>query len=246
MLVLVIDTAGSTGAVLLARNESASARPAETEVLGAGVLQPREFSTQLVSTVAELLQANQLTLSEVDAFAVVSGPGSFTGLRVGLSAVKAMAEVTAKPVIALSRLAIMASMAKAYCPENAAAGPVHAVLDAGRGEYYHGIYRDAGRTCVAESLQTPASLTASLQSTPGIVIVCEPAVLNALSSFPDLKSCEVPSVSNRGSLPLVFTAWRERRFSDVALLDANYLRSMNSMLKVTMAPESPNSRAIGS
>ena len=85
MLILIIDTAGKIGGVLLAQSGNVP-EPCETEVLGEGTLEPRKFSTQLISAVVELLQANHLTLSAVDAFAVVSGPGSFTGLRVGLSA----------------------------------------------------------------------------------------------------------------------------------------------------------------
>jgi tRNA threonylcarbamoyladenosine biosynthesis protein TsaB len=242
MLVLVVDTAGSTGGVLLARNESGALNPAKTEVLGAGILQPREFSTQLVSSVAELFHSNQLALSQLDAFAVVSGPGSFTGLRVGLSAVKAMAEVTPKPVIALSRLAIMASMVEPRDTDEGAAGLVHAVLDAGRGEFYHGIYRDAGWTRVAESLQTPTTLTTSFKSNPGIVIACEPVVLDALS---DVMPRQIPCVTVHEALPLILAAWQARRFTDVALLDANYLRHLapHAVLKAAIAPESADARA---
>ncbi len=224
MLVLVVDTAGSTGGVLLARNESVAHRADEAEVLGEILLEPRKFSTQLVSGVAELLQQNRSALADLDAFAVVSGPGSFTGLRVGLSAIKAMAEVTAKPVISLSRLVIMASMAKACNVEDSACGLVHAVADAGRGEFYHGIYRDAGWTCVAESLQTLDSFAASLNSCPGVIVASEPAVLAALNAMSNVAPCEIACATARDALPLVLAAWQAQRFSDVALLDANYLR----------------------
>lgn len=221
MLALVIDTAGSTGGVLLARYDVAAETPGETEVLGASVLPPREFSTQLISAIAKLLRANQLALSAVDVFAVVSGPGSFTGLRVGLSAVKAMAEVTARPVIAVSRLAIMASMAE---DSN---GLVHAVLDAGRGEFYHGAYRDAGEECVTESLETLESLVATFTRAPGPVVASEPNVLAALSAVPGVAPRQIPYATVREALPLVLTAWQARRFTDVALLDANYLHRIN-------------------
>jgi tRNA threonylcarbamoyladenosine biosynthesis protein TsaB len=248
MLVLVVDTAGSTGGVLLARNESASLDSSETTILGTGVLRPREFSTQLISSIAELFHVNRLTLSAVDAFAVISGPGSFTGLRVGLSAVKAMAEVMARPVIALSRLAIMASMAEVSCPGESVMDVVHAVLDAGRGEFYHGIYRDAGWTCVAESLQTLTALTVNLQNSPGVVVACESIVLDALSALPNPTARQIPCVSVDKAVPLVLAAWQARRFSDVALLDANYLRRMNPGIvpKTAIAPESADTRAIKS
>ena len=124
MLVLMVDTAGSTGGVLLAR----IGLPGTAEVLGEGGLETRAFSTQLIPSVGKLLHDNDLAVGDVDAFAVVAGPGSFTGLRVGISAVKAMAEVTARPVMAVSRLAMMAA-----ADDSAGTETRHAVLDAGRG-----------------------------------------------------------------------------------------------------------------
>ncbi|MEO6828312.1 MAG: tRNA (adenosine(37)-N6)-threonylcarbamoyltransferase complex dimerization subunit type 1 TsaB, partial [Acidobacteriaceae bacterium] len=181
MRVLLVDTAGSEGGVLLARNDSDACEATATEILGAMRLEPREFSTQLISSIAKLLQATSLELSMLDALGVVSGPGSFTGLRIGLSAVKAIAEATGKPVIAISRLATMASAA--VRPEDSAGETVHAILDAGRGEFYHGTYRDAGRTRLAESLQTLETLTAAMKSTPGRMIASEPNVLASLSTL---------------------------------------------------------------
>lgn len=214
MLLLLVDTAGITGGVLLARSESELPIPQQTQVLGTAMLPPRESSIRMIPAIAELLRASQLILVDVNGFAVVSGPGSFTGLRVGLSAIKAMAEATEKPIIALSRLAVLASMA----PE---AEVVHAVLDAGRGEFYHGIYRDGGSACIAESMQTPSTLVDSLQTIPGKIVASEQPVLNALAEF---APAQVPEVSVTDALPLALAAWRARRFTDVALLDANYLR----------------------
>jgi tRNA threonylcarbamoyladenosine biosynthesis protein TsaB len=239
MLALVVDTAGSTGGVLLARYDGGAKKPGETEVLGKSALPPREFSTQLISAIAELLQANQLALPAVDAFAVVSGPGSFTGLRVGLSAIKAMAEVTAKPVIAVSRLAIMASMGEGFD------GLVHAVLDAGRGEFYHGAYRDAGEEYVAESLETLGNLATTFNRGPGLVVASEPNVLAALSALPSVAPCQIPYATVREALPLVLTAWQARRFTDVALLDANYLHRINPGIvsKAAGSPKPADTRA---
>ena len=234
MLILVVDTAGSTGGVLLALSDSASTHPHETQVLGTGLLESRQFSIQLISVVAKLLQTNHLVLAEVDGFAVIAGPGSFTGLRVGLSAVKAMAEVMVKPVVALSRLAVMASTAgdSGSRPD---AAVVHAVIDAGRGEFYHGIYRDAGRTCVSESLQIRSTLTSSFEQIPGLVVAWESDVLNALADFAP-RQISPPTVSE--ALPLALAAWGARKFSDVATLDANYLRRLD--VEIGPKPISPD------
>ncbi len=224
MLLLVIDTSGTSGGVLLARNETASLHAGATEVLGARLLQPRQCSTQLISGVAEILQSSQLELADLDAFAVVSGPGSFTGLRMGLSAVKAMAEVSAKPVMALSSLAILASKAAALPPGATSGETVHAVMDAGRGEMYHGVYKDAGRTCERESLQTLSGLVASFQAAPGLMVTSDATVAAALKSF---HSVALDEVSVQDAIPLALAAWQASHFVDVAALDANYLRRIN-------------------
>ncbi len=97
MLLLVVDTAGPTGGVLLAEaddNESVRSVDPEIKILGTIDLHPRQFSAELIPAIAELLRTSERRLADVDAFAVVSGPGSFTGLRVGLSGVSAMAVAT--------------------------------------------------------------------------------------------------------------------------------------------------------
>ncbi len=221
---------------------SASYDRNETEVLGACTLEPRKFSRQLIASVEELLHANHWTLEDVDAFAVLSGPGSFTGLRVGLSAVKALAEVTAKPIISLSRLAVVASASEAGGFETSADRIVHAVLDAGRGEFYHGIYRDAGWTCVAESLQTLSALVSSFRSHPGLIVASEPAVFDRLTGLGETL-CQIPEITIRGALPLIFAGWHARRFTDVAVLDANYLRRVEPKIYAGVATVTESSDA---
>ena len=237
MLVLAVDTAGQTGGVLLARSESATFQLSETRVQGTRALEPKKFSVQLISAIAELLRLNDTKPADLDAIVCVSGPGSFTGLRVGLSAVKAMAEVWSKPILSLSRLAVMASAVEASGFELSAGGVVHAVLDAGRGDYYHGIYRDAGRVFVAESLQSLTSLSDSFQRTPGLVVASEPVVVDALNVV-NARPSAIPEVAVREVLPLISAAWQARRFTDVATLDANYLRRVNPVAGSKLSPAS--------
>ena len=138
-----------------------------------------------------------------------------------------MAEVMRKPVIRLSSLAIVASMADASESLQPAADLVHAVLDAGRGEFYHGIYRNAGWTCVSETLETLPALQAAVAHAPGLVVVSEPSVLGDLAC---LAPCQVPPATVRDALPLALVAWRASRFCEVASLDANYLRSIGQTI----------------
>jgi tRNA threonylcarbamoyladenosine biosynthesis protein TsaB len=83
-----------------------------------------------------------LTISDVDLYAAASGPGSFTGIRVGMTAIKALAEVNGKQVVAVSNLLAMAE---------AGQGQLRApLLDARRGQVYAAVYDSDLRPVVAE------------------------------------------------------------------------------------------------
>lgn len=238
MLLLVVDTAGPTGGVLLAGiGENKKDEGSAAEILGEVELHPRQFSAELIPAIAELLRAKERRLADVDAFAVVAGPGSFTGLRVGLSAVKAMAEVTGKPILTLSRLAILASMAARLPSSERGVGAVHVVLDAGRGEFYLGVYRDAGKTRVAESFETLAALEEKISQDLGLVIASEASVKAAFASAAGARLFEVPAPSVRDALPLAVEEWRAGRFHDPATVDANYLRRSDAVVVVRTKAE---------
>jgi tRNA threonylcarbamoyladenosine biosynthesis protein TsaB len=240
---LVVDTAGPTGGVLLAevdRNQvGADPGSRKPEILGVMELHPRVFSAELIPAIAELLRANQRRLADVDAFAVVSGPGSFTGLRVGLSAVKAMAEATGKPILTLSRLAILAFMAATLPPPEFSDSILHIVLDAGRREFYHGLYRDAGKTRLAESFATLDALLESLRNQPADVVVSEAGVKSALGSVPGVTLREVSPPTVRDALPVAAAAWQAGRLQNPAQVDANYLRRSDAVVVSRLKPEHP-------
>ena len=99
------------------------------------------FSAQLVPQIAALLQNHGFSKTDIDAFIVVSGPGSFTGLRVGLAAIKALAEILQKPIVPVSLLEVVAADSRAQ-------GNVAVALDGGRREVFFGAYKLA-----AESIQ---------------------------------------------------------------------------------------------
>jgi tRNA threonylcarbamoyladenosine biosynthesis protein TsaB len=133
MRLLAIDTSGKQGSIALARAGERGADGSDFEVIEVAPLAGGTFSAQLIPQVAQLLSSNGFVRNDLGGFAVASGPGSFTGLRIGLAAVKALAEVLAKPIAAVSLLevCVMASSAQ---------GKVMAALDAGRGDVYVGEY----------------------------------------------------------------------------------------------------------
>src|SRR6185437_7620628 len=100
MLIVTIDTAGKNGSVgVFGYNVGAGgvAIAGQIETLTGG-----SYSAELIPKLIQLLERAQRSKSEIDGFVVASGPGSFTGLRVGLSTVKALADALNKPIAAVS------------------------------------------------------------------------------------------------------------------------------------------------
>ena len=126
MRILLIDTCGETGSVALADTD------AGVPSAVSAVLPGRGASERLIATVRDLAAQVGAELHVLNAIAVVNGPGSFTGVRVGVSAAKGLCEALGIPVVAISRLAVLA--------ESAGMGDrVIAALDAGRAEFYCGV-----------------------------------------------------------------------------------------------------------
>lgn len=133
--VLAIDTTGESGSIALV---------GETGVIEEVALDsPDGFAHVLFGEIERLLARHGLGIEQVDAFAAASGPGSFTGVRVGLTAVKGLAEAAGRKVAAVSNLEALAWFGSR--PLRAA------VLDARRGEVYGGVY-DARLRLVQEEV----------------------------------------------------------------------------------------------
>ena len=103
MLLLGIDTSGRNGSVALCRGDAES-----FDVLQLAALEGGTYSARLMPTIASMLQQNHFDKKQLDGFAAVSGPGSFTGLRVGLATVKGLCEVLQKPLATVSMLEALA------------------------------------------------------------------------------------------------------------------------------------------
>jgi tRNA threonylcarbamoyladenosine biosynthesis protein TsaB len=176
------------------------------EIVAQVDLEGRTYSATLVAAVGEVLKRGGVALREVGCLVVVNGPGSFTGVRVGVSAAKGLVEGAEIPVIAVSRLEVMA----------AKAGVANAALDAHRHEVF---LRYEGGELLAGAVEL-AGLAA-----PERCAVCDAnatAMLAAAWPAAQLLPVEAPSAADalRLAAPLI----RARRFADVALLDGHYLR----------------------
>jgi len=122
--VLALDTTARRGSFALAEDGRL--------VISRAVEAPDGFAGAVIDAVDALLAEAGWTLRELDAFAAASGPGSFTGIRVGLATAKAFAEASGKPVVPVSRLEALA-----FGAEGKLRAPV---LDARRGEVFAGVY----------------------------------------------------------------------------------------------------------
>jgi tRNA threonylcarbamoyladenosine biosynthesis protein TsaB len=206
-LVLGVDTCGPSGSVALSRIEGDGVR-----ILGQKELAGRTYSATLVSAVGELLAGFGASLNDLRAIVVVYGPGSFTGVRVGLSAVKGLAEPTGIPVVPVSRLAVLAWKA----------GAQSAALDAHRHEVFLRV--DGEHTIPREMLAGVEELKA-IKIGSGRIAVCDDAAVALLSgTWPgiDLVRSEPPSAAD--AIGIATPEILAKQFADLALLDGHYLR----------------------
>ena len=204
MRILLIDTAGAEGSVALADTDLVP------PLVAAEVLPGRTSSERLVPSVRRLMEVRGWKLNELAAVVVVHGPGSFTGVRVGVSAAKGLSEAGGVGLIAVSRLALLARSVDVD-------RTVHAVLDAGRGEFYYGEYV-AGR-CVREALMSGNEVLDV--DGGGVVVACEAKVAEALA---ELEPRMVREPLAEEALPIALERIAAGEFDDAATLDANYLR----------------------
>ncbi len=207
VLLLGVDTCGPSGSVALGR-----VRAGEVELLGQIELAGRTYSATLISAVGELLNREQNSLASLDAIVVVNGPGSFTGVRVGVSAVKGLAEGASLPVAAVSRLEVLA--AKAHAPSSA--------LDAHRREVF---LRIAGTESEPRELLAGAHELAHIHPPPARVAVCDDAAAALLrAAWPTVELVESPAPGAADALELCALRVERGEFVDTALLDGHYLR----------------------
>jgi tRNA threonylcarbamoyladenosine biosynthesis protein TsaB len=152
MLLLAVDTSGKHGSIALARCGPAD----RCDVIEVVPLEGGTFSAQLVPQIAALLTKHGFGKQDIGGLAVVSGPGSFTGLRIGLAVIKALGDVLGKSIAAVSLLQAMAVSGRSR-------GRVLAVLDAGRGDIYAGEYDidTSGAHFVSERLLSRSQLVES-------------------------------------------------------------------------------------
>jgi len=241
MLLLVTDTSGKDGFVGLVR-AGEGAQPDQVEVIEEVPLAGGTFSAQLVPQIAALLEKHGFRKTDIGAFLVVSGPGSFTGLRVGLAVIKALAEILRKPIVPVSLLEVLARYGHMIAAGDGKVGQAvtfrYAVaLDAGRKEAFVGQYEIviASKTshsfkCVAESLLDMQSLAELVESGASQWITTpDHAIAEALRER--LGASREHSIRDYVDRPrsaeVAGVGWHKLRVGETVspeLLEANYIR----------------------
>jgi tRNA threonylcarbamoyladenosine biosynthesis protein TsaB len=219
MLLLAIDTSGRQGSIALARAEEGDL-PGTIEIIEIMPLVGGTFSAQLIPQISTLISSNGYDKDAVGALAVVSGPGSFTGLRVGLAAAMALAEILIKPIAAVSLLEVCAIA-------SASQGKVMAALDAGRGDVYIGEY-DVSSADLAQARSIKPEHVASrsdfLESAKGWYVVTPDQALAQAVQGVNVKVSVVAPISAADVARLGWSKIRSGETVTPEQLDANYIR----------------------
>ena len=207
--VLAIDTTADVGSIALV-----GARGLIEEVL---LDSPDGFAHVLFDEIERLLERHGLNVWKVDAFASASGPGSFTGVRVGLTAVKGLAEATGCKAIAVSNLQALAWYGSR---------PLRAVvLDARRGEVYGGVYNAALQLVREEVVATLPVWLASLPQ-GDLEIVTRGFTLEGASA----PVVQAPKALAGSIGRIAFDRLHRGEVLDPAEINANYVRRSDAEL----------------
>ena len=166
MIVLAVDTSSGQGSLALAQED------AWCDVVE---LPPEWKSTTLHGEIARLLEQRGLHSREVGGYAVANGPGPFTGLRVGLTAVKGLAEAHGRPVLPVSTLEVLATAARSQLSPSYS-GVLAPLLDARRGQVFGALFAAEGEALRPLGEESVGSLASFLErvraSMPALVRFC--------------------------------------------------------------------------
>lgn len=156
MITLALDTSTRTGGCAVLRDDDVLA-----EVPGEAA---RTHAERLPGDLMTVLERARLALADVDVFAVATGPGSFTGLRVGIATMQGLALAADRPLVGVSALDALAQSAAAVTGARVATW-----VDAWRGEVYAALY-DGTVEIEGASVELPERILARLGGTPTLFI----------------------------------------------------------------------------
>jgi tRNA threonylcarbamoyladenosine biosynthesis protein TsaB len=212
-VILSVDTTSEFGSIALTEGD----RTIEEIPLHS----PDGFGHILFQRIEQLLARHELSLNQMDCLAATSGPGSFTGVRVGLTAVKGLAEATGKRVVAVSKLRTLAFFGTA---------PLRAtVLDARRGEVYGAVYDNRLEIVEPETvMKFPDWLKLLPKNGFEFIAVDFSPFLGSVD--PNIPVTTAPRSLAAAVGLIASVEYQHGRASDPAAVDANYVRRSDAEL----------------
>ena len=235
VLTLALDTSSSSGSLAVLRED----QPIGCVSTATGEI----YSSRMFRHLEFLLRELSLELRDFGLFAVASGPGSFTGLRVGLTAAKGWSEVSNTPIAAVSALEAVAAQSHSTAPH------LVPVLNAHRGQVYFSVYSQRAVAAGADSagrlrqlgdecVMTPDEFFASLSAraiSDFTIVTPEPALIASRNETMNVAS-KRPSVEKVSALlaPIIgrlgYRRVQRGEVVDSLALDANYIRRTDAEL----------------
>jgi tRNA threonylcarbamoyladenosine biosynthesis protein TsaB len=215
--ILALDTTSEFGSLAVRANGETVAELALHSAEG--------FAHVIFQAIQQLLGDAGKSLDQIDCFAAASGPGSFTGVRVGLSAVKGLAEAMGKPAVGVSNLRAMSSFGN--LPHRAV------VLDARRGEVFAAIYNAQLEIVVPEAVLKLSTWLENLALTAYEFVWMSGAPFR--SALEGTRFAEMPFIQVPRNLAAALARCAEidgqsGKWLDPAVLDANYVRRSDAEL----------------
>lgn len=220
MLTLAIDTADARGSLALLRDSHVLKVVRHDS--------PENYSSWLLPAIQELASSGA-SLRDVELYAVAGGPGSFTGLRVGLTAVKAWSEVHNRPIASVSRLEAMATEVEGSPPW------IAVYADAHRGQVFGALYRRqrSGLALVGEEMViSPQGFLSWVEEHAGksaenatAWASLDPEIMRQQPAWPEEAEVQpidpvlAPAIGRLG-----LRMAQQGRATDALHLDANYVR----------------------
>ncbi|MBV9303699.1 MAG: tRNA (adenosine(37)-N6)-threonylcarbamoyltransferase complex dimerization subunit type 1 TsaB [Acidobacteriaceae bacterium] len=216
-MVLAVDTTSEIASLALHRDGKALAERELHSTEG--------FAHLIFPAIEQLLKSSGVALNEIDCFAAASGPGSFTGVRVGLAAVKGLAEATGKPAAGISNLRALSSFGNL---------PVRAVvLDARRGDVFTAVYNAEQQMTQPEAVMKFSAWLESLHLPSYEFIWPNGAPFRSMllgTRFDEMPSIEAPRALAKAIAFCAEIDGQKGQWRDPVELDANYVRRSDAEL----------------
>ncbi len=224
MKILAVDTSTKSCSVAVTKDDNLISEL----LLASG----QTHSIHLMAMVKQALKFAGIAIGEIDGYAVAGGPGTFTGLRIGLSTIKGLAAATGKPVVAISTLKALAFQAFAHTKM------IYPMIDARRGEIYFAGYRQEKDRLIETIAPQAASARDFLSSAtkPGLLIgngagLCTDLINNKADFFqiaPDyLHTLRASAVAH-----LSFKQFSQNKTSMLETLVPQYIRKSDAELNL--------------